>query len=71
MIIILKPGCTQRQIEEFSGSLSREYGVKVNTWVGTQSTVLGLIGDTSPIDIDSIAAQEIVESVRRVQEPYK
>ena len=71
MIIILKPGCTPQQISEFSESLSREYGVKVNTWVGTQSTVLGLIGDTSPIDADSIAAQEIVESVRRVQEPYK
>jgi 3-deoxy-7-phosphoheptulonate synthase len=33
--------------------------------------VLGLIGDTSAIDIDYIAAQEFVESVKRVQEPYK
>ena len=45
--------------------------MKVNTWVGTQSTVLGLIGDTSHIDIDYIAAQDFVESVKRVQEPYK
>ena len=44
---------------------------KVNEWVGTQSTVLGLIGDTSAIDIDYISAQDIVESVKRVQEPYK
>ena len=71
MIILLKPGCSPQQISEFSESLSRTYGVKVNTWVGTQSTVLGLIGDTSSIDIDSISAQEIVESVRRVQEPFK
>ena len=47
------------------------YHVKVNTWVGTQSTVLGLIGDTSVVDIDYVAAQDIVESVKRVQEPYK
>lgn len=71
MIIVLKSGCTQKQIQEFSESLTRDYGVKVNTWVGTQSTVLGLIGDTSSIDEDGVSAHEIVESVRRVQEPYK
>ena len=46
-------------------------GVDVNVIVGTQSTVIGLLGDTSAIDIDLIAAQDIVESVKRVQEPYK
>lgn len=71
MIIVLKPDCSQQQVKNFCASLSADYGVKVNTWVGTQSTVLGLIGDTSAIDIDSIAAQELVESVKRVQEPYK
>ncbi|QAT50859.1 3-deoxy-7-phosphoheptulonate synthase [Caproiciproducens sp. NJN-50] len=71
MIIVLKPGCTRQQINDFCAFLREEYGVRVNTWVGTQSTVLGLIGDTSAIDIDSIAAQELVESVKRVQEPYK
>ncbi len=34
-------------------------------------TVLGLIGDTSAIDVDYLAAQDFVESVKRVQEPYK
>lgn len=71
MIIVLKPECTPRQVTDFSASLENEYPIKVNTWVGTQSTVLGLIGDTSVIDIDYIAAQDIVESVKRVQEPYK
>jgi 3-deoxy-7-phosphoheptulonate synthase len=51
--------------------LEKQYSVKVNKWVGTQSTVLGLIGDTSAIDTDLVAAQDFVESVRRVQEPYK
>ncbi|MCI1964955.1 MAG: 3-deoxy-7-phosphoheptulonate synthase [Oscillospiraceae bacterium] len=71
MIIVLKPGCTQQQIRDFCFFLHGKYGVKVNSWVGTQSTVLGLIGDTSAIDIDAVAAQKLVESVKRVQEPYK
>ncbi|WOC32574.1 MULTISPECIES: 3-deoxy-7-phosphoheptulonate synthase [Caproicibacterium] len=71
MIIVLKPDCTRVQRDTFIAELEDTYGVAVNTWVGTQSTVLGLIGDTACIDIDNIAANEIVESVKRVQEPYK
>ena len=71
MIIILKPRVTHEQVEEFSASLSKQYDVKVNAWYGDHSTVLGLLGDTSAVDMDSIAAQDIVQSVRRVQEPYK
>ena len=71
MIIVLKPGCTVEKLNHFIEGLQQDYQVKVNTWVGTQSTVLGLIGDTSAIDIDYIAAQDFVESVKRVQEPYK
>ena len=71
MIIILKPGVTDEQRESFAKDLQTTYGVSVNTWKGTQSTVLGLIGDTACIDINTVAAQDIVESVRRVQEPYK
>ena len=55
----------------FKNKLEQEYGVKVNEWTGVESTVLGLIGDTTKIDIDYISAQDIVESVKRVQEPYK
>lgn len=71
MIIVLKPDCSQEQLDHFIQSITRNHNVKVNTWVGTQSTVLGLIGDTSTIDIDYVAAQSFVESVKRVQEPYK
>lgn len=71
MIIVLRPDYTQQQLRSFCAFLQENYHIKVNTWVGAQNTVLGLIGDTSSIDIDSIAAQELVESVKRVQEPYK
>ncbi len=70
MIIVLKQGTTEEQIKELRTELEQK-GVKVNAWHGTQETVLGLLGDTSIIDMDYIEAQPIVASVKRVQEPYK
>ena len=71
MIIVLKPSTTNEQLMNFTSMLKDKYNVKVNKWDGVQSTVLGLIGDTTSIDIEYIDAQDIVESVKRVQEPYK
>lgn len=71
MIIVLKQGTTKEQIERFSDAIASGYNVTVNAWHGSHSTVLGLLGDTSSIDIESIQAQSVVESVKRVQEPYK
>lgn len=71
MIIVLKPSATEEQITKFTNMLKENYDVKVNKWDGVQSIVLGLIGDTTKIDIEYIDAQDIVENVKRVQEPYK
>ena len=71
MIIVLKPSATEEQITKFTNKLKESYDVKVNKWNSVQSTVLDLIGDTTKIDIEYIDAQDIVESVKRVQEPYK
>lgn len=71
MIIVVKSTATKEDSLLFKNKLEQEYGVKVNEWTGVESTVLGLIGDTTKIDIDYISAQDIVESVKRVQEPYK
>lgn len=71
MIIVIKPSTTDEQLNKFTSMLKNNYDVKVNKWDGVQSTVLGLIGDTTKIDIEYIDAQDIVESVKRVQEPYK
>ena len=71
MIIVLKPSTSDEQLMKFTNMLKDSYGVKVNKWDGVQSTVLGLIGDTTKVDIEYIDAQDIVESVKRVQEPYK
>ena len=68
MIIVLKPSASPEQIMNFTNMLKEEYNVKVNKWEGVHSTVLGLIGDTTKIDMDYIDAQDIVENVKRVQE---
>lgn len=71
MIIVLKNNINTAQIDDFSKRLTEKYNVQVNSWVGTHSTVLGLIGDTHKVDIEAVAADVIVDSVKRVQEPYK
>lgn len=71
MIIVLKPTTTPEQLLTFTEKLKTDYDVKINRWDGVHSTVLGLIGDTTQVDIEYIEAQNIVESVKRVQEPYK
>ncbi len=71
MIIVLKPNQKQELVDSFVKKLTSQYDVQVNTWIGTQNTVLGLIGDTTVIDSEYIQAQNFVESVKRVQEPYK
>ena len=65
MIIVLKANRSKEQVKNFISDLTDRYDVSVNTWVGTHSTVLGLIGDTAAVDSEYIAAQDIVESVKR------
>ena len=71
MIIVLKNGTTKQEAERFSEVIKEKYGVQVNAWHGAMSTVLGLLGDTHKVDIESLGAYDIVESIKRVQEPYK
>ncbi len=70
MIVILKRDPDKAQLRSLMTWLESK-GVSVHTTVGAQQTILGLVGDTSAIDIDLISALDIVEAVRRVQEPYK
>ncbi len=71
MIVILKNGITKEQVADFSDILRKKYNVDIHTSFGEQSTVLGLVGDTKAVDMDSINAYPFVETVRRIQEPYK
>ena len=71
MIIVLKSNADKEKILLFKNAFETKYKVNVNEWVGVESTVLGLIGDTTHIDEDWVYAQDVVENVKRVQEPYK
>ena len=70
MIAILKRGTTKEQKEHLISWL-RNMNLDVHVSEGEQITVLGLVGDTSRVDIDLLTSLEIVESVRRVSEPFK
>ncbi len=60
MIIVLKPTTTPEQLVSFTEKLKNDYDVKINRWDGVHSTVLGLIGDTTQVDIEYIEAQDII-----------
>ena len=70
MIVILKQKAKQEQIERLTKQIEAK-GLKVSPVIGTEKSILGLIGDTSQIDYSSIEASEIVEKVMHVQEPFK
>ncbi|MBE6680120.1 MAG: 3-deoxy-7-phosphoheptulonate synthase [Ruminococcaceae bacterium] len=70
MIVILKQNADSAQLIQLENWI-RERGLDIHKSEGTNSTILGLVGDTSKIDIDLLGALEIVENVKRVSEPYK
>ena len=70
MIILLKENANQKQVDNLTKFL-KSRGFDLHMSVGEQHTILGLIGDTSKLDIDLIASLDVVEAVRRIQEPYK
>lgn len=70
MIIILKNNADKKKVQTLE-SLIRSRGIDIHESQGTTTTVLGLVGDTLSLDIDQISSFEVVEEVRRIQEPYK
>lgn len=70
MIIILKQTACEQQIEALRSNLTA-HGMKLHESKGEQTHIIGLIGDTKSLDIDSLRADPTVEDVRRVSEPYK
>ena len=70
MIAVLKQGTRPEQTEHLVTWLKR-MNLDVHISEGQEMTVLGLIGDTSRVDMDLLKSLEIVESVKRISEPYK
>ena len=70
MIAILKPGTTPAQTQHLVDWL-KTMNLDVHISQGAEVTVLGLVGDTSRIDMELLKSLEMVETVKRVSEPFK
>ena len=70
MIAVLKNGTSPAQREHLINWLKNR-SLDVHVSEGAEVTILGLIGDTSRVDMDLLKSLEIVESVKRVSEPFK
>lgn len=70
MIVTIKRNSNPVQIERLTRWI-KNLGLECHMSEGEKSTVIGLVGDTSKVDIDLLRSLEIVEAVTRIQEPYK
>ena len=68
MIAVLKHGTTPEQTQHLVDWLKR-MNLDVHISEGQEITILGLIGDTSRVDMDLLKSMEIVDTVKRVSEP--
>lgn len=70
MILVLKKDYDQKQLENLT-TWFREKNLEIHLSEGSHTTILGLIGDTSKLDPDMLESMDIVESAKRIQEPFK
>lgn len=70
MIIVMKPTASKESVERVIKCLKAK-GLQIDEIVGTQKTVLGLVGDTAAVDEELLQSYDCIEKVMRVQEPYK
>lgn len=70
MIITLKKGASDEQIEGLK-LLLRSKSIEPSVSKGTLETIIGCVGDITHLDPGLIEALDIVETVQRIQEPYK
>lgn len=70
MIVVVKRGASEKQIENLTNWFKSK-GVEPDVSQGTDMTIIGLVGDVSKIDTELVEALDIVDSVKRVSEPFK
>ena len=70
MIAVIKPGATQQQIEGLVSWFNAR-GLKTDISEGEFQTIIGLIGDVSTVDVGLVEGLDIVDSVKRVSDPFK
>ncbi len=70
MIIILKQNADKNKVENLKENL-KELGFSLHESRGENTEIIGLVGDTSKVSENDLRAIDIIENVRRIQEPYK
>lgn len=70
MIIVVKKDCDKKELKNLTDWV-KDQGLKIDESKGANNLILGLVGDTSKIDIDLVRSLDIVEDVKRIQEPFK
>ena len=70
MIAVLKSGTSEKQIEGLRAWIE-SLGLQVHLSRGEYQTIVGLVGDASKIDEDLLIGLDIVETVKRISEPFK
>lgn len=70
MIIIIKQDYEKKQLDNLIKWVKSQ-GLGVDLSRGDHSTIIGVVGDTSKIDVDLVRSLDIVDSVKRIQEPFK
>jgi 3-deoxy-7-phosphoheptulonate synthase len=71
MILVLKQGIPKERVDALCDWLTASFGVQTSPIFGSSMTIIGLVGDTSGIPIETLELQEAVDRVMKVQEPYK
>ena len=70
MIIVLKQHAPDEKVKAFCNEL-QTMGYQINDSMGSDTHILGLIGDTKALSESWVLANPVVETCRRVSEPYK
>jgi len=70
MIAVLKSGTSDKQIADLKNWIEAQ-GLQVHLSKGDYQTIVGLVGDTSRIDEDLLISLDIIETVKRISEPFK
>ena len=71
MIIVCRHNAEEKKIQNLISTLE-DKGMQVHYSKGTQSSIIGIVGDTSKVDMENLQAiDDVVEKVQRVSEPYK
>ena len=70
MVVVMRPDASQRDIDKLIAQFQLQ-GLQVGITNGVGCTILGLVGDTTGVDMDKITINNSVERVMRVSEPYK